>query len=403
MRTLEDVVSEKQVKEEPACKEEDEFEGFESDELREVNDEGEDEGCESSSDHGPELVEYLRSGMVTVVQARLVDDGLDDGKPPMRLRRLGNGELLRASRHRVLRGAERRGVYEVDGEESVADARGPRRQTGMLRGGGAKGAFSDFRASVARVRSGAASCASGPTEGSSTADGSSPEDVDLFANWGSGRSDGSHRTRTRPGAFGREVAASDDGSRVSKLTDASRPPGRSGTRSTLGSLALGSGADGMGQAKVDPGHGASGMPMVARTSTGEDVSEQFKLATVTFDDGEGKKPMKKMLMPAVTSLKEIKEFDELMFWDFARCGPEGAPAKLLPEHLGGSSCGASFQYGARGCSVAARVSASDSDDSVRGAGSVHWCSGDSIVRGRLSSGGEGRRSTVCVWCWTTSC
>ena len=55
-------------------------------------------------------------------------------------------------------------------------------------------------------------------------------------------------------AFGREVAASDDGSRVSELTDASRPSGRSGTRSMLGSLAVGSGAGGMGRAKVDPGY-----------------------------------------------------------------------------------------------------------------------------------------------------
>jgi hypothetical protein len=89
-------------------------------------------------------VEYLRSGMVTVVQAHLVDDDLDDGKPPMRLRRLGNGELLRASRHRVLRGAERRGVYEMDGEESVADARGPLRRTGMLGGGGCQGRSPDW-------------------------------------------------------------------------------------------------------------------------------------------------------------------------------------------------------------------------------------------------------------------
>ena len=128
VRALEDFVSEKQVKGEPACEAEDEFECFESDEVREVNDEDEDEGCESSSDHGPELVEYLRSDMVTVVQAHLVDDDRDDGKSPIRLRRLDNGELLRASRHRVLRGADRRGVYEVDEEESVADARGPRRQ-----------------------------------------------------------------------------------------------------------------------------------------------------------------------------------------------------------------------------------------------------------------------------------
>jgi hypothetical protein len=70
----------------------------------------------------------------------------------------------------------------------------------------------------------------------------------------------------------------------------------------------------MGRAKVDPGHEASGMPLVAKTSTGEDVSEQFKLATVAFDDGESKKPMKKMLMPAVTTIKEVKEFDEVIFW-----------------------------------------------------------------------------------------
>ena len=278
--------------------------------------------------------------MVTVVQAHLVDDDLDDGKPPMRLRRLDNGELLRASRHRVLRDADRRGVYEVDGEKSVADARGPRRQTGILGGGGpilggggAKGAPSDFRASVARVRPGAAPCASGLTQGSGTVDRSSPGDVDLFANWGSVRSDGSHRTRTRPGAFGREVAASDDGSRVSELTEASRPSGRSGTRPMLGSLAVGSGAGGMGRAKVDPGYEASGMPMVARTSTGEDASEQFKLATVTFDDGEGKKPMKKLLVPAVTSLKEVKEFDEVMFWILRGAGEKEHRPSYSPNIL----------------------------------------------------------------------
>ena len=150
VRALEDFVSEEQVEDEPACAEEEEFEGFESDEARKVNDEEEDEGCESSSDHGPELVEYLRSGMVTVVPAHLVDDDLDDGKPPMRLRRLDNGELLRASRHRVLRGADRRGVYEVDGEESVADARGPRRQTGTLGGGAA--ILGDWRVPRARLQ-----------------------------------------------------------------------------------------------------------------------------------------------------------------------------------------------------------------------------------------------------------
>ena len=237
VRALEDVVSKKPVKKEPKREEEDDDEGVESDEQREVDDEDDDEACESRSDHEPERVEYLRSDMVTVGQAHLADDDLDDGKPPMRLRRLDNGELLRASRHRVLRGAERRGVYEMDGKESVSDARGSLRQTGMLGGGGAKGALPDFRASVARGRSGAASGVSRPTEGSGTVDQSSTREVDLFANWGSVRSDGSHRTRTPPGVFGRECAASDDGSRVSELTDGSRPSVRSGMRSMLGSLA----------------------------------------------------------------------------------------------------------------------------------------------------------------------
>ena len=316
LRALEERVGETHVMDKPACAdaEEEEFEGFESDGAQAVNDEEEDEGCESSSDHGPELVEYLRSDMVTIVQAHLVDDDLDDGKPPMRLRRLDNGQLLRASRHRVLRGADRRGLNEGDDEESVADSRGPRRQTSMLGGGGVKGTPSGLRAPVAPVRSGAASGASEPTRSSGTVDEASPDDVDLFANWGSVRSDGSQRTRTRSGAFGREVATSDDGSRVSELTDVSRPSGRSGTRSLLGSLAVGSGAGGMGRAKVEPGYEASGMPLVARSSTGEDISEQLKMATVTFDDGEGKKPMKKLLMPAVTTLKEVKEFDEVIFW-----------------------------------------------------------------------------------------
>ena len=101
----------------------------------------------------------------------------------------------------------------------------------------------------------------------------------------------------------------------------------------LGSLAVGSGAGGMGQAKVDPGHEASGMPIVARTSTGEDVSEQFKLATVTFDDGEGKKPMKKLLMPAVTSLKEVKEFDEVMFWILRGAGEKEYRPSYFPNIL----------------------------------------------------------------------
>ena len=332
-RALGNFVDETLVKDEPACAEEEECEGFESDEAPAANDEEEDEGCESSSDHGPELVEYLRSDMVTVVQAHLVDDDLDDGKPPMRLRRLDNGELLRASRHRVLRGAERRGEYEVDGEESVADARGPHRQTGMLGGGGAKSAPSGLRASVARASLGAASSASEQARVSGTVDDASLDDVDLFANWGSVRSDGSHRTRTRSGAFGREVAASDDGSRVSELTDASRPSGRSGSRSMLGSLAVGSGAGGMGRAKVDPGHEASGMPLVAKTSTGEDVSEQFKLATVTFDDGESKKPMKKMLMPAVTTVKDVKEFDEVIFWILRGAGEKEHRPSYFPNIL----------------------------------------------------------------------
>ena len=318
VRALEDVVSKKPVKKESKCEAEDNDEGVESDEQRDMDDEDDDEACESSSDHEPERVEYLRSDMVTVVRALLVDDDLDDGKPLMRLRRLDNGELLRASRHRVLRGSERRGVYEMDGEESVPDARGSLRQTKMLGGGGAKGALPDLRASIARVRSGAASGASRPTEGSGTIDQPSTEEVDLFANWGSVRSDGSHRTRTRPGASGRECAASDDDSRVSELIDGSRPSVRSGMRSMLGSLAdhspVGAGGGGVGRAKVDPGHEASGMPMVAKTSTGEDASEHFKLATVAFDDGEGKKPVKKLRVPAVTSLKEIKEFDEMMFW-----------------------------------------------------------------------------------------
>ena len=163
VRALDDFVGKSHVKDEPACSVKDEFEGFESEEARDVNDEEEYEGCETDSDHGPELVEYLRSDMVTVVQAHLVDDDLDDGKPPMRLRRLDNGELLRASRHRVLRGAERRGVYEVDSEESAACARVPRRQTGAC--GGAKGTSSDFMASVAQVRSGAALRASESAHG----------------------------------------------------------------------------------------------------------------------------------------------------------------------------------------------------------------------------------------------
>ena len=175
--------------------------------------------------------------------------------------------------------------------------------------------------------------ASEPTRSSGTVDEASPDDVDLFANWGSVRSDGSQRTRTRSGAFGREVATSDDGSRVSELTDVSRPSGRSGTRSLLGSLAVGSGAGGMGRAKVEPGYEASGMPLVARTSTGEDVSEQFKLATVTFDDGEGKKPMKKLLMPAVTTLKEVKEFDEVIFWILRGAGEKEHRPSYFPNIL----------------------------------------------------------------------
>ena len=340
VRALEDFVSEEQVEDEPACAEEEEFEGFESDEARKVNDDEEDEECESSSDHGPELVEYLRSGMVTVVPAHLVDDDLDDGKPPMRVRRLANGELLRASRRRVLRGADRRGVYEVDSEESVADARGPRRQTGTLGGGAAavdtKGwptGVPDVPAlRVARVRPGASSSASDPTQVSGTVDGASPDEVDLFANWGSVRSDGSHRARARSSAFGHGVAASDDGSRVSELTDVSRPSGRSGTRSMLGSLAVGASAGGMGR-DVNPDHDASGMPLVAKTSTGVDVSEQFKLATVTFDDGEGKKPMKKLPIPAVTSPKEVKEFDEVMFWILRGAGEKEHRPSYFPNVL----------------------------------------------------------------------
>ena len=335
LRALEERVGETHVMDKPACAdaEEEEFEGFESDEAKVVNDEEEDEGCESSSDHGPELVEYLRSDLVTIVQAHLVDDDLDDGKPPMRLRRLDNGQLLRASRHRVLRGADRRGLNEGDDEESVADARGARRQTSMLGGGGVKGTPSGLRAPVAPVRSGAASGASEPTRSSGTVDEASPDDVDLFANWGSVRSDGSQRTRTRSGAFGREVATSDDGSRVSELTDVSRPSGRSGTRSLLGSLAVGSGAGGMGRAKVEPGYEASGMPLVARSSTGEDISEQLKMATVTFDDGEGKKPMKKLLMPAVTTLKEVKEFDEVIFWILRGAGEKEHRPSYFPNIL----------------------------------------------------------------------
>ena len=50
-----------------------------------------------SADREPEREEYLRSDMVTVVQAHLTDDDLDDGKPPIRLQLLGTGALLRAS------------------------------------------------------------------------------------------------------------------------------------------------------------------------------------------------------------------------------------------------------------------------------------------------------------------
>ena len=73
------------------------------------------------------------------------------------------------------------------------------------------------------------------------------------------------------------------------------------------------------------------MPMVARTSTGEDVSEQFKLATVTFDDGEGKTPMEKLLMPAVTSLKEVKEFDEVVFWILRGAGEKEHRPSYFPN------------------------------------------------------------------------
>ena len=206
--------------------EEDDDEDVESDEQHEAEagDEDGDEDCESAEQE-PERVEYLRSGMVTVVQAQLIDDDLDDGKPPMRLRRLGNGALLRASRHRVLRGAEKRVVYRTDSEESASDARASMRPTGSA--GGTKGTLPDFRAEFTQGRSETAPGTSRPTEGSSAADQSSTGEVDLFANWGSVRSDGSQRTRTRPGAFGHECAASDDGSRVSELSGGSRPSVRS--------------------------------------------------------------------------------------------------------------------------------------------------------------------------------
>ena len=100
----------------------------------------------------------------------------------------------------------------------------------------------------------------------------------------------------------------------------------------LGSLAVGASAGGVGR-DISPDNDALGMPLVAKTSTGVDVSEQFKLATVTFDDGEGKKPMKKLLIPAVTSLKEVKEFDDVMFWILRGAGEKEHRPSYFPNVL----------------------------------------------------------------------
>ena len=92
-RALEDVVGKKPVKKEHASEEEDDDEEVESDEQREADDADDDEDCESAEQE-PERMEYLRSNMATVGQAHLMDDDLDDGKPPMRVRLLGTGALL---------------------------------------------------------------------------------------------------------------------------------------------------------------------------------------------------------------------------------------------------------------------------------------------------------------------
>ena len=217
-------------------------------------------------------------------------------------------------------------MYGTNGEESASDARASMRPTGSA--GGAKDARPDVRTALTRGRSETASDTSRPTEVSGATDQSSTGEVDLVDNWCSVRSDGSQRTRTRPGAYGHECAASDDGSRVSELLDGSRPFVRFSVRSMLGSFAdqppVGAvGAVGVGRAKVDPGREASGMSLatktrrqalvkIPRSSSSSPPPRRHRRQKVSRSSSSSPPPMRKLLLPAMTTLKEIEEFGEVV-------------------------------------------------------------------------------------------
>ena len=50
------------------------------------------------------MVEYVHSDGVSASQGHLLSEGHADGPPPMRVRLLGTGRVVRASVHRVRRG-----------------------------------------------------------------------------------------------------------------------------------------------------------------------------------------------------------------------------------------------------------------------------------------------------------
>ena len=63
-----------------------------------------------------ELVDYVH-GNRTVSRAELLGEGLNDGKPPMRVRLVETGRTIRADVDRVLRGGEMREQAELQSDD----------------------------------------------------------------------------------------------------------------------------------------------------------------------------------------------------------------------------------------------------------------------------------------------
>jgi len=245
-----------------------------------------------SDDEGEkfELVEYVH-GNRTVSRAELLGEGLNDGKPPMQVRLVETGRMIRADVDRVLRGDEMQEHADVAFASrhasgplrAAASTASAQRPAPSLSGSVASSLAASARDDASSV---APSLVSEQTKGGGAAD-----DFDIFASIAPPRRGDVPRSLSNPfdmltgGTSGRSVASS-----ISDVTgsfvSASRlgPSGRDvrGIRhDAIGALES-QGGSSDGNVSGEPGRDRTGMPV--RDAEGNDMTAQLKMATITFDD-----------------------------------------------------------------------------------------------------------------------